>query len=142
VANELHSLIRLHRWGVDEKRRRLAELLRVAAGLEDRGRRLEAEIKNEQAVAGASPVEVGFIYGNYAEAVIGRRQRIAGSIAGTEVEIAAAREELGDAYRELKKYEIAQDERDKRQAEELSRKEQIILDELGIKGFLQKRLVS
>ena len=142
MANELHSLIRLHRWGVDEKRRRLAELLRFVAGLEDRGRRLEAEIKNEQAVAGASPVEVGFIYGNYAEAVIGRRQRIAGSIAGTEVEIAAARAELGDAYRELKKYEIAQDERDKRQAEELSRKEQIILDELGIKGFLQKRLVS
>ncbi len=141
MANELHSLFRLHRWGVDEKRRRLADLLRFVADLEDQGRRLEDEIKNEQAVAGAAPEEAGFIYGNYAEAAIERRQRIAESIAGTEVEIAAAREQLGDAYRELKKYEIAQDERDKRQAEELSRKEQIILDELGIKGFLQKRLV-
>ncbi len=141
MANELHSLIRLHRWDVDEKRRRLAEMLSFVAGLEDQGRRLEDEIKNEQTVAGAAPEEAGFIYGNYAEAAIERRRRIADSIARKEVEIATAREELGDAYRELKKYEIAQDERDKQEAVELSRKEQIIMDDPAIKGFLQKRLV-
>ncbi len=139
MAEELHSLIRLHQWGVDEKRRKLAELLRHLADLENQGVRLEEELVQEQQTASASPGEAGYLYGNYAEAVIARRERIAGEVAETEERIAAAREELNEAFRELKKYEIAQENRDKIEARELSLKEQADLDELGIKGFIRKR---
>tara|TARA_B100000315_G_C14234642_1_gene432569 strand:- start:24 stop:452 length:429 start_codon:yes stop_codon:yes gene_type:complete len=139
LAEELHSLIRLYRWGVDEKRRQLGELLRHLADLENQGVRLGEELLNEQHAAGASPGEAGYLYGYYAEAVIMRREKIAEASAETEERIAAAREELNEAYRELKKYEIAQENREKAEARELSLKEQADLDELGIKGFIRKR---
>ena len=139
MAKDLRNVIRLHEWGVDEKRRKLGELLRLAESLENQARGLEEELVREQAQAKSSPEEAGILYGNYAEAVIERRERIAQSIAQTEIEIAAAREELSEAYRELKKYEVAQENRDKREAEELARKDQAFLDEVGMQSFQRKQ---
>ncbi len=138
MAGKLNSLIRLHTWRVDEKRRALGELLGVVADLENQARRLEEDLKNEQRVARASPEEAGYLYGNYAHAVIRARERIAESIAGTEKEIAAAREALNEAYRNLKKYDLAQGARDMREARERARKEQMVLDELGLQAYRQR----
>ncbi len=139
MTGNLNSLIRLHEWRVDEKRRTLGDLLRVVGDLETRARRLEEDLANEQGVARASPDEAGFMYGHYARAVILQRERIAESIAATERKIAAAREALNEAYRDLKKYELAQRARDGRAAGERERAEQLVLDELGIQGYLQRR---
>ncbi len=139
MTGNLNSLIRLHEWRVDEKRRTLGDLLRVVGDLETRARRLEEDLANEQGVARASPDEAGFMYGNYAHAVILHRERIAESIAAAETKIAAAREALNEAYRDLKKYELAQRARDGRAARERERAEQLVLDELGIQGYLQRR---
>jgi len=139
VAKDLKNLIRLHEWQVDEKRRKVGGLLRLVADLEDQARRLEEELINEQAAAAASPEEAGFLYGNYAETVIERRQRIADSIAKAEEEIAAAQDELREAYRELKKYEIAQENREKREAEEEARRDQMFLDDIGLQNFRRRQ---
>ena len=139
MAGNLSSLIRLHEWRVDEKRRALGDLLGVVADLEQQARRLEEDLKNEQAVARASPDEAGYLYGNYAHAVILHRERIAQSIAATEGKIAAAREALNDAYRNLKKYELAQGARDTREDRERERAEQMVLDELGVQAYRQRR---
>ena len=138
MAKGLRTLIRVHEWEVDEKRRFLARLLNHVNALERQGRDLETEIKSEQGIAAASE-EVGFAYGAYAEAAICRREDIAGNIVRTEIEIIAAQDVLTEAYRELKKFEVAQENRDKVEARELSLKEQADLDELGIKGFIRKR---
>ena len=138
MAGKLRNLVRLCEWRVDERRRKLGELLRLVANLEDQARRLETELAGEQAIAGASPGEAGFLYGNYAEAVILRRDRIAESIAKTEEEIASAREELNDAYRELKKYQVTEESRRQRKLRETSRKEQAVADELSTQGFLRR----
>jgi flagellar export protein FliJ len=138
ARGDLHNLIRLHEWQVDEKRRRLGELLRVLDDLENRLKRLEEEVVREQHVAAQDPSGAGFLYGNYAEAVIERREKLKESIARAEAEIARARDDLREAYRDLKKYEIAQRNRDQRAAAEAARKEQVVLDELGIQGYRQR----
>ncbi len=133
MAKGLRTLIRVHEWEVDEKRRFLARLLSHVNALERQGRDLETEIKHEQGVAAASR-EVGFAYGAYAEAAINRRRDIAGNIVRTEVEIVAAQDVLTEAYRELKTYEIAQEDRQLEETLEFDRKEQAELDEIGLRG--------
>ncbi len=138
MAGNLHPLIRLHEWIVDERRRKLADLLDLIAELENQGRNLERELIDEQRIAGTAPEEAGLLYGNYAKAVIARRQRIAESVADAESKAAVAREAVREAYRELKKYQVAQAARDRRQAEEEGRREQIFLDEIGIQGHRRR----
>ncbi|MEE8393876.1 MAG: flagellar export protein FliJ [Rhodospirillales bacterium] len=137
MAASLRSLIRLNEWSVDDKRRRVGELLRLLDNLEKQGVRLEEELVDEQKVARDSPREAGFLYGNYAEDVIDRRQRIAEAVGKMEMDLAKAREELNEAFRELKKYEVAQKNRDKLELIELAREEQAELDEIATKDYLR-----
>lgn len=131
MAKNLGGLIRLHEWNVDQKRRKLGELLNLLADLEEQAIGLEKEVKSEQRVASASPSVAGLLYGNYAMGVIERRRRIAESIAKTEETVAAAREDMREAFMILKKFQTAQENRDRLEAEELNRKEQAVLDEIG-----------
>ena len=139
MAKSLRSLIRLHDWDVDEKRRVLSEYLGQIAVLEERARKLEESVIKEQKVAAEVPGEAGLYYGNFANLVIQRREQLAEAAAAVEKQIVQARENLRQAYRELKKYETAQANRDARELAESNRREQIDLDEIGIQGFLRKR---
>src|SRR5690606_15595742 len=102
-------------------------LLKMAEDLQARARKLEQDLVREQAIARSGPEGMAVTYGEYAKVVIDRRERLAASIAEVERQIAAAREELNEAYRDVKKYEVAQDIREKREAEEAARKDQIVL---------------
>lgn len=139
MAKNLKGLIRLHQWMVDEKRRKLGELLKMLAELEDRAQRLEQEALDEQAAAARAPETAGHLYGNYALQVVERRERLAKSIASMEQEIAAARDVLNEAYRELKKFQVAQEVRDRRAALEATRRDQNILDEIGLNIHRRRR---
>lgn len=136
--NELKTLIRLHRWKLDERRRELAELQALADRLAEERRRLEEEVLAEQAAARASG-DAAFGYGNYARGVIDRRRRLEESIAQVERQIAAATEEMAEAFQELKRHEIAQEGRDRREMEKLRRRENAMLDEVAITGFARRR---
>lgn len=138
MAQDLNTLIRLNEWSVDQRRRELGEVLRSLAELETGLERLREEVVKEQGAAQASPEEAGFFYGNYAQAVIHRRDGLNDGIAKMEAQVAEAREKLNEAYRELKKFEVAQDTRDTRVAKELARKEQEALDEMGLQSFRLK----
>ncbi len=139
MAKDLRNIIRLHEWHVDEKRRELGSWLHQVEMLEAQARNLEEELKREQYSAAAAPVEAGFLYGNYARQVIERRHEIAEALAKSEEAVVTVREALRDAHQELKKYEIAKANRDRLAAEELDRKEQITLDELGIQAHRRRR---
>jgi len=139
MARNLDTLIRLNEWSVDERRRELGQVLRALAELEDGLERLRQEVVREQNAAAASPEEAGFFYGNYARAAIGRRGTLDDGIRRMEAQVAAARERLNDAYRELKKFEVAQKIRDEREARELARREQGVLDEIGLTLFRLKQ---
>ena len=139
MAQDLNTLIRLNEWTVDERRRELGDVLASLAELEWGLLRLREELAREQGVVQASPEEAGFFYGNYAQAVIERRHRLNAGISRMEEEVAQARDKLNEAYRELKKFEIAQDLRDTHETQELARKEQIDLDELGLQAYRLKK---
>ena len=136
----LHTLIRINKWEVDQRRRELGNLLGALAALEGNLRGMEEEVIREQGLAQASPEEAGIFYGSYAKTVIERRHQLNDSMAQMEVQIAAAREELNAAYRELKKFEVAQQNRDTYETQEFARREQEILDEIGLEAHRRKIL--
>lgn len=124
------SLIRLHRFHVDEKRRKLAELELMLQEFRARERELEAQVQSEQKKAGISDV-AHFAYPMFAKSVIRRRQNILTSIEDIDKQIEAAKEELSDAFRELKKYEIIEDNRKRKHRKDIMRVEQMELDEVA-----------
>ena len=138
MAKHLQNLIRLHDWQVEEKQRALADLLKAVAALEAKRRQLEDEMVRERRAAAEAPGEIGIYYGTFAKAALIRRHALEAAIAEGEAEVTAARDRLREAFRELKKYEVAQAQRDARQAAERDHREQLFLDEIGIQAFVRK----
>ena len=68
----------------------------------------------------------------FIKATIDRRRKIEGSISEVDRSIAAAREEIAEAFQEFKKYETAHGNHLRREALKQSRREQTASDELGI----------
>jgi flagellar export protein FliJ len=138
MSSGLHTLIRLHKWRLDEKRRALAELQALADKLAQDTARLEREIVAEQEIARTSP-EAAFGYGNFAKQSIERRRRLAQSVAQVEHQIAEATEEMAEAFQELKRYELAQEGRDRRDEAKRKVRENAALDEVALSGFTRRR---
>ena len=140
MAKGLGSLVRLAEWGVEQKRRALGDILGLLESYENKQKKLEQEIIDEQQAAADSPGEAGFLYGIYASNVIIRRKHLANLVQQTEIELEQARIELSDAYRDLKKYEIARDVREKREQKERDKKDQDMLDDLGLQLAQRKKV--
>jgi flagellar export protein FliJ len=130
----LPTLIRVRQWELEERRRKLADLEGLAAQLDEAISRLDDEVKMEQSIVQSS-LEVNFAYAPYAAAAIERRRTLLASLEDVRQQIETAHEEVTIAYQELKKYEIAQDNRRRRARVETNRREQIVLDEIGLVGF-------
>ncbi len=133
MATGLKNLIRLHEWTVDERRRELGNHIRQLNHLDEQVRNLEDELKREQALAGAG--DLGITFGAYYNLFRYRRRRLDDAIRAKEREIAEAREILGNAFMELKKYQVAQEVRNREEELEETRREQAELDELGLQLY-------
>jgi flagellar export protein FliJ len=124
-------LVRLHRWTLDEKRQKLAELERFRAKLLGNIQVLDADLLREQAAAELSQTASLSLPG-FIQATADRRRKIEDSIAEVDRSIEAAREEISLAFQEFKKYETAHGNHQRREAQKQSRREQTASDELGI----------
>ena len=142
MAANIKSLIRLHEWNVDEKRRKLGELLRLQGELEQQVTDLEADLVRQQEAAAADPTLSGLTYGAYAEQAIQRRENLKDSIDQMEMVIGHAQDELSEAYQELKKYETVDRNRQRRYELEEARREQIMLDEIALNQHRRKKAAS
>jgi len=140
LAANIKNLIRLHEWNVDEKRRKLGELLRLKGELEDQMTQLEEDLVRQQQAAAADPTLAGSTYGVFAKQVIQRRENLQNSIDQMDFVIGHAQDELSDAYQELKKYEIVERNRQRRYELEQSRREQIMLDEIALNQHRRKKI--
>ncbi|MCW5750610.1 MAG: flagellar FliJ family protein [Alphaproteobacteria bacterium] len=134
------TLIRLHRWQLDERRRVLKDLEEMRTGMEERLARLSREIEAEQARAAND--ELRFAYGPFARQAIERRQTILRSIEEIAGRIEKAREDVADAYREAKKYERLEQEQRHRDQMRAGRLEQRSFDEVALAGFERRRRAS
>lgn len=133
----LPNLIRLHHWRLDEKRKQVAELRRLAAELWGQRHRLEEELRTEQDVARSS-TEAGTTYGGYAKSVIERRRNLEVSIRDVEAQIERATMAVTEAFREVKHYELALAEREKKAGEKMARRERAVLDEIGAQSYCRR----
>lgn len=132
------SLIRLHKWRVDEKRRALGALLGDVHSLEQQAAMLEEQIRLEQKAAATAPAEAGMYYGNFARAAISQRDDLSYKINELEKQITVAQAEMREEYRDFKSFELAQEIRDEREAAERSREDQLTLDEIAQEAHRRK----
>jgi flagellar export protein FliJ len=125
------TLIRLKKFQVDERRRRVAQIEGMIAEFERMCADLDREIRTEQERAGIHD-PAHFAYPTYAKAATTRRENLKRSADELKVQIDEAKAALGEAFEELKKVELL-DERDQmreRAAENAA--EQVELDSIGI----------
>lgn len=98
------TLIRLKRFQVEEKRRRVRQIEMMVAEFTRMIADLDREIANEERRAGiADPTH--FAYPTYARAAMTRRDNLKSSIAELAVQIEEAKAAQADAQAELQKYE-------------------------------------
>ncbi|HEY0440404.1 MAG TPA: flagellar export protein FliJ [Xanthobacteraceae bacterium] len=125
------TLIRLKKFQVDEKRRRVAQIEGMIAEFERMSNDLEREIQTEQERAGIH--DPGhFAYPTYAKAATVRRDNLKRSADELREQLADARDALADAFDDLKKVELL-DERDQQRERAVdSAREQAELDRIGL----------
>ncbi|HUU25871.1 MAG TPA: flagellar export protein FliJ [Methyloceanibacter sp.] len=102
------AVIRLKRFEVDEKRRKVEEIEAMIGEFNTMATDLDRQIAIEQERAGVSDVN-HYAYPTFAKAAIQRRDNLAESVAGLEAKLASAREDLDEAGEDLKKIELLQE---------------------------------
>ncbi len=127
----LGSLVRVHTWALNEKQQTLAGLEGLGDKLRKDLERLEVELQQEQSAATGS-AEGTIAFPAFVAVVLERRKKLRVSIANLDLAIEAAREETRQAYREVKKYELARDNYDRREQGRIALRERNELDELGL----------
>ena len=129
------TLIRLKKFQVDEKHRKVVQIEGMIAEFERMASDLEREIKVEQDRAGIHD-PAHFAYPTYAKAAIQRRENLKRSADELKGQLNDAKEALAEAFDELKKVELL-DERD--QARERADAEAMEQAELNAVGLLRAR---
>jgi flagellar export protein FliJ len=128
------TLIRLKKFQVDEKRRKVAQIEAMIAEFDRIATELEREIKLEQDRAGIHDPS-HFAYPTYAKAAMGRRENLKRSTDELRTQCDDAKAALGEAFEELKKVEML-DERDHaREKAEANAREQAELDRIAAMRF-------
>jgi flagellar protein FliJ len=125
------TLIRLKKFQVDERRRKVAQIEGMIAEFERMATDLDREIRTEQERAGIHD-PAHFAYPTYAKAAMGRKENLKRSADELKTQLDDAKAALGEAFEELKKVELL-DERDQaRERADENAREQTELDTIGI----------
>ena len=114
---KLDNLVRLHRWRLDEKRRKLENGLKIEQ---------QGASRDTEAATG---------YGSYASAVIARRQKLNQSLAGLESELAEATDDVAEAFQEFKKFDLIKTRNEHKAKLSRKRVHQKEIDEAGLNVY-------
>lgn len=127
------TLLRLKRFQVDEKRRRVSQIEMMIADFHRMASDLDREIQSEESRAGISD-PAHFAYPTYAKAALGRRDNLRQSADNLKGQLDDAKAELQEAFEEMKKVEILDDrERAHERAAEAAR-DQAMMDSIGLRS--------
>lgn len=125
------TLIRLKKFQVDEKRRKVAQIEGMIAEFDRMAADLEREIKTEQERAGIHD-PTHFAYPTYAKAAMQRRENLKRSADELRGQLEDARAAFGEAFEELKKIELLEERDQARERADESAREQNDLDAIGM----------
>jgi flagellar protein FliJ len=124
------TLIRLRRFEVDEKRRKVADIEYMINDFKQMAADLDRQIAMEQERAGVSDIN-HYAYPTFAKAALQRRDNLLESAVNLEAKLAAAQAELAEVYDELKKIELLEERNPDRSKADRARAEQDVLDEVA-----------
>lgn len=126
------TLLRLKRFQVDEKRRKLSQIETMVAEFERMATELDREIASEEARAGIAD-RTHFAYPTYARAALQRRDNLIQSADEMRGQLEAARLELEEAFEDLKKFEILDDREQLKERVAEAVREQSEMDRIGLR---------
>lgn len=135
---DLEALIRVRRHAVEQKQKFLAELYKQADELEGQKDTMLKTLVEERKKVDEMGVEALGYFGHYSEAVRGRVEDIDEAMKKLNNRIEIAREDMRDAFAELKKVEITQERREAEEDKELKKKESDLLDEVALEGYRRR----
>jgi flagellar protein FliJ len=125
------TLIRLKKFQVDEKRRKVAQIEGMIAEFDRMASDLDREILSEQERSGIHD-PAHFAYPTYAKAAMTRRDNLKRSASELKGQLDEAKAALAEAFEEMKKVELL-DERDQiRERAADNAREQSELDRIGL----------
>lgn len=130
----LPTLIRLKQEALDEKRLVLTRFETEAATIKSMLETLEVEVACETEAA-RGDAERSFGYGRYIASAKARRGELEARLVQVDEKIAEAADEVADAFREMKRFELAQSLADQRAATKEARREQAVLDDIGMTAY-------
>ncbi len=136
-----NTLVRLHKWQVDEKRKHLATLYALRDELVLKLKAVDATVLREQEIVNSSAgsrADVAFSYGAFAQAAIMQQENIQRSIQSADEQIDDALEAVADAFKSLKRQEIAAANQQNRKDRARARIEQITSDDQAIESHQRK----
>jgi len=98
-------MVQLRRFDVDEKQQKVADIEAMIQDFSQMVVDLDRQIEVEQERAGVTDVN-HYAYPTFAKAAIQRRDNLSASIEDLGVKLNAAREDLADAFEDLKKVDL------------------------------------
>ena len=138
MAN-LHGLIRLRRYTVEEKQKLLSALYREAEALIAKRQIMEDQLEHEREIAmNEGTPDASADYGRYAENVRKKIAMFNEGIRKIELKIDIAQEDVRAAFAEMKKVQIVQRTREEEEQKAQDVKDATTLDEIAIDGFMRK----
>ena len=102
------ALIRLKRFEIEERRRKVVEIETMIGDFNHMASDLDRQIAIEQERAGVADVN-HYAYPTFAKAAMARRNNLAVSAENLAAKLAAAKGDLDDAKEELKKIELLEE---------------------------------
>lgn len=130
MAKGLDGMIRLQKWQLDEKRRQMSDLENMKEELLQKKKKLGDDlIQEQQNLSNATVVNIN--YASYAVTVIARQETLDKSIEEIDVSIEEMKDQLTEAFIELKKFETVDLRNKERERAKRARREQIELDEIS-----------
>ncbi|MEA2934438.1 MAG: flagellar protein FliJ [Variibacter sp.] len=125
------TLIRLKKFQVDEKRRRVVQIETMIAEFDRMATDLDREIQQEQDRANIHDPS-HFAYPTYAKAARTRRDNLRRSADELHAQLVDAKEALTEAFDEMKKVELLDERDQQRERVAEDAREQIELDRIGL----------
>jgi flagellar protein FliJ len=135
---DLDPLIRIRKHALEQKQKFLADLYRQSEELERQKKNMLDTLLEERKKVDEMGVQALGYFGHYSEAVRGRVEDIDDSLKKLNNRIEVAREDMREAFTEMKKIEITQERRDAEEERKLKRKDDAMLDEVALEGFRRK----
>lgn len=135
---KLSSLIRLKKHELDQYRQALANLQDKLNEYQGRKEGLLRQLEQEKNLASVD-IDAARNFNAYLQSSLDKLQEMERDIHKVQQEIQAARRVVQDAYMEVKKLDITEENRAQAERDELNRKISNELDDIGLTGFMRTR---